>query len=437
MNKFLLQTLYLLVLVVYILAGTVDTPFHGDEATQIFMSRDYAYQFMERDLTRLAYSDPPDSDQEQHLRLLNGTVNKYLIGFAWHISGFTPEALNEQWDWGADWDYNQQNAHAPSDDLLSVSRWPSSILLAGGVVVMFALGHALGGRTTAYLASLYYALCPPLLVNGHRAMMEGSLTFFSLLTVLVGVWFVRKRSWMSAAALGAAGGLVLASKHNAVFAVVGVFAGCLILNHAPEKHRGNKDTENTERDFRTLFVSTWFKVFASAALTLAVFYVLNPAWWGDPVARAGQVLGLRQELLTIQTDVFGGYDSPADALGGFVRQVFIALPQYYEVAGWETAISDQIARYEASPFRGVSVGGSLIGAVLLGAMLIVGIWTLVRHLGDPSKRVIGLWALAVLLSTLLLTPIEWQRYYVPAYPAVGLLAAFGIRNIIEPLRHRA
>ncbi|MBN8619501.1 MAG: hypothetical protein J0L63_11385, partial [Anaerolineae bacterium] len=140
--------LWLVLLIGYVLAGVEVVPFHGDESTQIYMSRDYAYQFIERDYEKLMYSDTPVSPTEQQLRLLNGTVNKYLIGLAWHSSGYTVNDINEQWDWGADWQYNQQNGHAPSADLLQVARWPSALLLAGSVVVMFALGRALGGRWT-------------------------------------------------------------------------------------------------------------------------------------------------------------------------------------------------------------------------------------------------------------------------------------------------
>ena len=73
------------------------------------MSRDYAYQFLQSDLDRLRYSDTPISETEQELRLLNGTVNKYLIGLAWHVGGFTVDQVNEQWDWGADWNYNHDD----------------------------------------------------------------------------------------------------------------------------------------------------------------------------------------------------------------------------------------------------------------------------------------------------------------------------------------
>ena len=105
-NKFLSSPLiiagWLILLVLYVLAGTADAPFHGDESTQIFMSRDYAYQFIEHDYDKLAYNPTPVSATEQELRLLNGTVNKYLIGLAWHLTGMNISNINEQWDWGAD-----------------------------------------------------------------------------------------------------------------------------------------------------------------------------------------------------------------------------------------------------------------------------------------------------------------------------------------------
>jgi hypothetical protein len=39
----------------------------------------------------------------------------------------------------------------------------------------------------------------------------------------------------------------------------------------------------------------------------------------------------------------------------------------------------------------------------------------------------------MLLSTLLLTPIEWQRYYLPIYPAIGLLLGLGLTRISQTL----
>src|SRR5690606_28851836 len=124
------------------------------------------------------------------LRLLNGTVNKYLIGLAWHLGGFELSDVNEQWDWAGSFEYNMTYNHAPSDELLVVARMPSSLLMASGVVLMFLIGRIVGGRPAAYAASLYFALHPALLINGRRAMMEGSLIAFSLLTGLAGLWWL-------------------------------------------------------------------------------------------------------------------------------------------------------------------------------------------------------------------------------------------------------
>jgi 4-amino-4-deoxy-L-arabinose transferase-like glycosyltransferase len=408
---------YLLLLAVYILAGTVLAPFHGDESTLIYMSRDYAYQFLQGDVERVRYHEPPLNATEQELRLLNGTLPKYLMGFAWHMGGFSVDDLNEQWDWGADWNYNQSTGHAPSEALLQVTRVPSGLLLALGAVFMFAIGRSVGGRPVAYLASLYYALSPALLLNGRRAMMEGSLTAFSLLVVLAALWLLRERRWWQALLLGAAAGLALASKHSGAFTLVAVFGACAVYPLL--------EWFGTKARPRLII---YLQLVLAGLVALGVFYALNPAWWGDPLARLDEVLHLRTTLLAGQTAAFGGYMSLGDALGGFFRQVFVGLPQYYEVANWAQFIAEPIARYENSVWRGVSLGGSIIGGMVLLVLMLIGFSALVRNkmTSGAVRWLVGAWALAMFASTALLTPLEWQRYYLPAYPAVGLLAALGV-----------
>ncbi|MEZ4670548.1 MAG: phospholipid carrier-dependent glycosyltransferase [Anaerolineae bacterium] len=464
--------IWLILLIVYVLAGTPLTPFHGDEATQIFMSRDYAYLFIEHDLSKVEYSETSASPAEQELRLLNGVVNKYLIGLAWHISGLTINDLNEQWDWGAGWDYNLQNNHAPSPALLAAARWPSAVLLAAGVAIMFGLGRAVGGRWTPYLASLYYALNPALLLNGRRAMMEGSFIFFSLLVVLVGVWLVTRPSLARALLLGLVCGFALASKHTAIFTVATVL-GTAVIFLIFQSVSSQDDYSDVEYLILPYLVIT-------IVVTGLTFYVLNPAWWGEPAARAQKVLELRQNLLAGQSAAFVGYYDAGEQLIGFLRQGLVVLPQYFEVIGWEGYIGDQIAQYGASVWRGVSVGGSAAGAVALCVMMGAGTWRLVStgvfralwrfgrqkiealvrrpddapeeeisleaHFADEppeesheanhdnrvaARWIIGVWALAMILTTWVLTPLEWQRYYLPLYPAIGLVAAVGVNSILE------
>jgi hypothetical protein len=459
-----LDALYLLVLAAYILVGAPLVPFHGDEATQIYMSRDYSYQFIERDLSRVLYSNPPVSAQEQHLRLLNGTVNKYLIGLAWHLGGFTVADLNEQWDWGADWNYNQTTGHAPTPALLMISRWPSALALALGLLPMFVLGEKLGGRPAAYLAALLYALHPALLLNGRRAMMEGTFITFSLFAVLFGVLLLQARSWRgqwgAAVGLGIASGLALASKHTAAFAVAGVYVGLGLWLVVGAARRGLKPPSNARPSrlkptqmpsgdrvhFSGLgsaldggFYPRRLPAFAfpSALLAALTFLALNPAWWGDPPARAGEVLRLRGELLDGQTAAFGGYADWGERLAGFARQTFAAVPQYYEIDAWGGYIGDQVGRYEASGLGGIA-GTPVFGAALF-ALMLIGLWALWRdrRRAPAARWLVAVWALTALGAAALFTPLEWARYYLPAIPAALLLAAVGLVWVVQRGSQRA
>ena len=399
---------WLALLMTYVIAGAWWVPFHGDESTQIYMSRDYAYQFIQRDLTPILFTPDPASPQEQDLRIINGTLNKYTIGLAWHLAGLTVDDINQQWDWGADYDYNLRTGHHPGQPLLNVARLPSALFTAAGVVLVFAVGRIVsGGWLAAYTASLLYATNPVLLVNGRRAMMEGSLLFGSLLVLLAGLLWVRqpKQVW-PVLLLGAAAGIALAAKHTNLFAVAAVFIGCAITVVAASQ----------PRRLMALVV---------AGITGAgVFLLLNPAWWADPIGTATEILRLRTTLLQIQTDVFGQYAGIGEQVGGFWRQVLVGRPMYYEVGGWDVYIADQIARYEALGLAGLRLPGEVFAA-----LTIAGIVMLVRAQG----WLLLTWALLPVALTLLLTPLEWQRYYLPAVPGLCLLAAHGTVTLINQL----
>ena len=426
--------LWLALLAAYVLGGVPFVPFHGDECTGIFTSKDYAYIFLDRDWSRVTYeADPADPEKatEQDLRLLNGTLTRYLMGLTWQVAGFSVNDINAQWDWGADWNYNQSTGHAPTEALLHTLRLTSTLLLIVGLIAVFAIGWQLGGGWIAYLASLYYALNPALLLNGRRAMMEGAFIAFSLLTVLAGIGFLKRPSLWRALLLGVAAGLALASKHTAVFTVAAVYATCmlyLIVQAIRSREDAVSDAE---------FVLLPYAVLA-AAVTGGVFILLNPAWWSDALTRILEVLERRQDLLGGQTAFFGGYASLTDQIAGFLRQVFLAQPQFFEVQAWQVWLGDQIQAYEASPWRGFAVGGSVVGAILLCAMMALGLSLLLRGPVERSaaRWVVGFWALGMLLTTALLTPVEWGRYYLPAYPSVGLVASVGVIWLVQQVWNR-
>jgi len=60
--------------------------------------------------------------------------------------------------------------------------------------------------------------------------------------------------------------------------------------------------------------------------------------------------------------------------------------------------------------------------------------SLFRLRNVATANVVGvLWAAAMLVTTLFLTPIEWQRYYLPIYPVIGLLLGLGLSRILQSI----
>ncbi len=187
MIKRLLDILWLLALGAFVFA--LPPTFHGDEPMQIYMSRDYATAFIDHNLTALETAPPYPIDSDQELRLINGSLNRYVIGLSWHLAGLSVNDLPPRpgWEWYADYATNVRTGYLPAPALLSAARFSSTLFLAFSIAVIFALGWQFRHRPLAYLVSGLYAINPVVLLNGRRAMQEGSLLFFGLLVILLAV----------------------------------------------------------------------------------------------------------------------------------------------------------------------------------------------------------------------------------------------------------
>jgi len=425
----LFSIFWLLLLSAYVLAGAPLASFHGDEAMQIWMSHDYATAFIYGEPQRLMSAGPFDIDTEAQLRILNGSINRYAIGLSWHLAGFTNGDLPAPpgWDWGLDYDTNAAVGHRPTDALLAVSRVSSALFLALSVWVMFGIGWQFGGSLVAYLASGLYALNPVILLNGRRAMMEGSLLLFGLLAILVAVMIAhqraqgRRESWRWWAALTLAGGLALASKHSGAVFVGGAFGWVLLA-------------ELIGRRWRALPL-TLAKLALSGGLVVALFIALSPALWYDPPARLQDLLAVREQLIDIQVRAHTEGAMPlAQRIEFIVTQPFLMPAQHFEVAAWAQyePITREVDRYMASPLSGVQFGPVFGG--LLTLLVPVGMIAALRR-GASARAGIFAW-LALTLVMLLLNPLPWQRYYLPLIPIFTLFASLGAQTLLPGFVHR-
>lgn len=424
--------IWLILLAIYIIAGITIVPFHGDESTLVYMGRDYFYHFVEDDMSKIYYDETWSiSATEQQLRLLNGTIPKYSYGWVTAITGHTIDDINGQWDWTLDYDRNFFSGRIPTDDLLIPARLVSAVQLVLAISLYFVIARMAIHRPVAYLSSLYLVLNPSILMNGRRAMMEGSHLAGMMLVILAGVWLIQSRRWWQFVLLGIFSGLALAAKHpNAiVIALIFIACGSYFLLDALRRKISIRSTAQ--------FIAS---LVGSGLLALVVFYVLNPAWWGEPIVRAQQVLTLRNQLLEDQVEQFDTYFTLSDELNGLFNFTLVAQPQYFESPVWSLfpATNEQINAYEQSILSGIAIGGSTIGGIIVGLLVIGGIVHFVRNTGIATayRWLIMVWGIGIVVITFILTPLEWQRYYLPIYPFIGLMLAYSIYTLTISLRKR-
>jgi len=424
----LLDGLWLLGLGLYVVAGYKEVPFHGDESTLIFMSKDYYYLVQQHDLDRVLYREPPVNPTEQSLRLINGTVGKMAMGVAWDLAGLHASDINDGWAWGEDWWTNVALGHIPKVPMWRAARLSSTLLTVISVWAVFGIARLAGrNRPAAYAASLIYVTTPAVLVDGRRAMMEGSMLCFAALAALVAMVILREQAragrrgrvlaaWY--AVFGVACGFALASKHNTLITV-----GAMFLAVALEPVVWPRLTASVQDRFGGEQKWHLARLVGAAVLMVLVFLALNPAWWSDPLGMPARVSKMRYDLLRGQVAKFGGYAGWDARVQELVKQAFFAAPQYYEDPAWKDYVPDQIKAYEATMWTG-RLGGTVWGVPLLIAF-VLGVIELGRRWRDGPAAGLLLWVGVTALVLLITTPMSWQRYYLPLQAPLAVVAGAG------------
>lgn len=411
---------YVGLLILYVLAGCRSVPLHGDESTILYMSSDFEALFARGDLRHLEYHAPPLADDaqdeaKQDLRVLNGVISKYVYGLTWTLNGLHASDLNQQWLWGFDLATNQAHGAIPSDVLLFICRWASGLMTALSVALMFAIGWRAGGWRTAYLTAFIYTMMPAILLNGRRAVFESALLLFSVLLIYVAQRAIGKL-WggrnviLYGSLIGAAAGLTIASKHTGVIVFAAVLAALYL--YALIMQRFSK------------MIVAGVAVLCIPLIAAAVFLALNVSWWSNPLFMVFNVPRARQQLLNGQADAFGKYTDMGDRAIGLAAEIFSAPPQYFESNDdWTHWIGDQIARYEASGLVGLS---GIAWSLIVFALFAIGLLRAIRLRRVGAVLVVLMWLLAASVSVYVLTPLHWQRYYLPLIMPVCVVCGMAI-----------
>jgi hypothetical protein len=396
-------------LLLYALLGVSDAPFHGDESTILYMANDW-FILREQGVSALYYRTLPLNALAQELRLVNGTLAPFSYGLMLETAGVAQSALNDAWDWSADWWENQYYRHFPRPEVLFIGRWTSALALCLALALSFAAGRLLIGAPSAFLATLIAGLTPAVLLNARRAVFEGvaflgaALIWYAAARLVAGK--VRIGDWML---LGVACGLALAAKHTSLLLIAPIFIALLWYGRA--------------RLLRTLS-----RLALAATIMSALFLLLNPSWWSEPLHVPREVLQLRSATLTVQNELFGRPLRLHERLEALVAFPFGA-PQYFEDTryAWREWLADSIQGYERA-LQGVTWYAA---SPLVYLALLLGALTLRRA---RAGALLGIVLLGIGAALLLTNTLMWQRYYLLLTFPLTMLATLGLTRMVQYMR---
>ncbi len=405
----------LALLTIYHLGTIQKVPFHPDESTQIYMSRDF------NELLRKPLSMAWETDQNlspvMRLRQLDAPITRYLIGLGRSVFGL--QALPENWDWGKSWEENQREGAYPSQRLLLIARISVSLLLPITLTLFYSSLSHIKNKITGLVGAVLLGINPLLLLHGRRAMAESAI-IFGITFFIWALQYREKRPWLM--------GLAAALAYNAKQSTLAIFpVGIIAVSwiHNP--------TRNLSKLIKNLFL--YLGIF------LLITFLLNPLVWKRPIqaflsswqARiefTGQQVatirsqqpnrilqGLPQRLLSLINNLYLNKPSVAD-VGNYLQNTQESSEAYFDIPG-------------SSFGRGI-IPGSIFLTLTAGGVFFS--LSQIPHLSSSHKRSHILLLLATLAQTsalLIVVPIPWQRYVMPLLPFATLWIALGMSPFFD------
>lgn len=388
--------LVLLILLAVFLTGIEKVSYGEDESHWIHTS-----SYLE-----ILFTQKPDSPfwGEHYWTLTQPPVTRYLIGLGRLAGGYQPEDLNTPWQFDQDYETNVAQGNLPESELLWWSRLPMAALAALTGWLIYLLLRAAANRLAAYCFLLTFLSNTYFLTHLRRAMSETPLLFFTILTAAA-CWKALRElrtayqqeavtakqlrkpaAWFLVA--GASCGLAGACKINGLFSAGGLFALALLSFMLLPGGAG--------RGLRRTFAIRGAVFSVIGALLL--FIVLNPYLYSNPLVNTARMFKFRVQEMSIQVAGFPENVIPNSSLERL------------------DVVSQRIFEKYASPnFSGARWLNLTFAAIGLGNLLWRAWRWLRRDKNDPAAVVLLILP-APLVAAALVTPLDWDRYYL--FPVV-------------------
>jgi hypothetical protein len=271
-------------------------PFQGDESNYMFRSRFFSHLFLRRNFSESAWDDG------YHLHTQPMLTN-YIVGATLWLAGRNVERF-PGYDWRKPYAENLRQGSVPDEATLALIRAPMIWLSVGVVVLLCALGRALGGPAAGLMAGLVGLASQQAQFDLAQARNNAPLAFFLLLALLLGVLGARRSQrgalplWW-AAATGLSLGLAFEAKLTGLLGLVATFgwAGLASLAAAIQSSSG----------LRHRLRSAWEcgrGWLLASCIAIGVFIALDPHLWTDPVRHTAHLFEHRVDVMQDQQRTF-------------------------------------------------------------------------------------------------------------------------------------
>jgi hypothetical protein len=262
--------------------------FEADESDYIATSRYFGYLFLQHNVSR-------DEWGSNHWTRTQPPLTRYIIGLWLTAAGHDLEALNQPYvSTASSFEVNRRKGRVPDDDVLALARQPMVLLGAGAVTAIFGITALLAGPVTGLVAVGLALTSPFLRYTFVHAWAEAPLACFMLLAAWLAAAGARRvvegQTWLGwAAGLGVALGLASATKLTGLVGIVAV-AGAVVVLAALAWRAGQSSVRRGLLGWSIL----------SAAIALAIFVIVNPYLWSDPVSGFVGMLEERRDEMAFQ-----------------------------------------------------------------------------------------------------------------------------------------
>jgi 4-amino-4-deoxy-L-arabinose transferase-like glycosyltransferase len=408
----------LVLLLALLFPGVGQVPFHPDESSLLFQSRDLELYLS--DPRSMAWSEAGRGQPAQEYRALNAPLSKYVLGIGRRLAGHGADEVGVDWDWSQSWEENRSRGALPATEVLLPARLASTALVAAAVLLIYLCGLRLGGRLLGLISALMLGLNALVLLHGRRAMSEGTLVFAVCLAVW-GILQADRRPWLA----GLATALAFSAKHTALPLIP---LGWLAVLWSGE-------TSDPAPIARRAALNSAVYLGSTALVVMA----LNPLLWSNPLVSSLEALRARQALVQEQIQAQAAHSAlrlpmtGVDSLSALIAQLYLTPLQFEELPNYAEDLSPSVAEYLDNPLHSL-LRGWISGALLL-ALTLAGMFFALARLPSASRRGrrdIGLLILTTLAQAVVLLlslPFPYQRYYMPLVPLCVLWAAFAVYQL--------